>query len=81
MQERFLLANRKLEELLEVHEDYPFTINPDFVEIRRKLQQRRATKSSKDIDLVAAEAAFDDMMAYYEVVTSQGYFVLRLNFF
>jgi hypothetical protein len=38
MSQRLEEAKRKLDELLEVHEEYPFTTNPDFVDIRRKLQ-------------------------------------------
>jgi hypothetical protein len=67
MKEKLRVASSKLDELLAVHEDPPFTINHDFVDIRRKLQQKRSKKPSTDMDLVAAEAAFDDMNAYYQV--------------
>jgi hypothetical protein len=68
MAKRLETANSKLNELLEVHKDHPMTTNPDFVENRRNLQQKRSEKeSSADMDLVAAEDAFENMNAYYKV--------------
>lgn len=68
MAERLETANTKLNEILEVHKDQPMTTNPDFVENRRKLQQKRVEDEPiNDMDLVAAEEALDNMNAYYEV--------------
>ena len=62
------LAEEKLLELLEVHKDHPMTTNHEFIDNRRKLQQQRSEESlSTDMDLVAAEDAFDNMNAYYKV--------------
>ena len=62
------LAEEKLKELLEVHKDHPLTTNHDFIDNRRKLQgQRSEEEPITDMDLVAAEDAFDNMNAYYKV--------------
>lgn len=62
------LAEEKLKELLEVHKDHPMTTNHEFIDNRRKLQQQRSEESlTTDMDLVAAEDAFDNMNAYYKV--------------
>lgn len=68
MEKSLELAKEKLNELLEVHKDHPLTTNHDFVDNRRKLQQLRSEEeSSTNMDLVAAEDAFDNMNAYYKV--------------
>jgi uncharacterized Fe-S cluster-containing protein len=62
------LAEEKLKELLEVHKDHPMTTNHEFIDNRRKLQKQRSEESpTTDMDLVAAEDAFDNMNAYYKV--------------
>jgi hypothetical protein len=68
MRENKETAYNKLNELLEVHKDHPMTTNHDFVNYRRKLQKKRGEGESRgDMDLVAAEDAFDNMNAYYNV--------------
>lgn len=68
MGERLEAANSKLDELLDVHKDHPMTTNYDFVDNRRRIQQKRDEDgSTTDMDLVAAEDALDNMSAYYEV--------------
>jgi hypothetical protein len=76
MAERLEAANGKLNELLEVHKDHPMTTNHDFVENRRKIQQKRSDEeSSTDMDLVAAEEAFDNMNAYYKVRDTSNFLI------
>jgi len=72
MVERLNLAYSKLDELLEVHKDFPMTTNSDFG--RRsgasRLDARKENlviKADLDMDMVAAEEAFDNMNAYYQV--------------
>jgi hypothetical protein len=68
MEKSLELAEEKLKELLEVHKDHPLTTNHDFIDNRRKLQgQRSEEEPITDMDLVAAEDAFDNMNAYYKV--------------
>ncbi len=68
MAERLEAANGKLDELLEVHKDHPMTFNHDFVANRRNAQrQRNADEPNANMDMVAAEEAFDNMSAYYMV--------------
>jgi hypothetical protein len=98
MEEKLNLAYSKLDELLEVHKDYPMTTNSHFINhsgtarqdsskktlesmLMGRLQsgqnlsvdeitQMMSTISAKadlDMDMVAAEEAFDNMNAYYEV--------------
>ncbi|KAN0119549.1 P-loop containing nucleoside triphosphate hydrolase protein [Hyaloscypha variabilis] len=98
MEEKLNLAYSKLDELLEVHRDYPMTTNSDFITnsrasrrdsrkqdlgslLKSRLQSGQAvqadeitqiissaaTKADLDMDMVAAEEAFDNMNAYYEV--------------
>ncbi|KAE9380155.1 hypothetical protein N431DRAFT_498044 [Stipitochalara longipes BDJ] len=98
MEEKLNLAYSKLDELLEVHKDYPMTTNSHFVTtskasrqgprkenlesmLRGHLQSGQvvsvdeitqmmstiALKADLDMDMVAAEEAFDNMNAYYEV--------------
>jgi hypothetical protein len=91
MDEKLNLAYSKLDELLDVHKDYPMTTNSDFITNRRasrqdstkqdlefplksRLQSGQATQLMStaaakvdDMDMVAAEEAFDNMNAYYEV--------------
>jgi hypothetical protein len=99
MEERLNSAYSKLDELLEVHKDYPMTTNSQFInnsktprqdatktnlesltkngllpsgqnvsvdELTRLLSTMSA-KANLDMDMVAAEEAFDNMNAYYEV--------------
>jgi hypothetical protein len=66
MEEKLSLAYSKLDELLEVHKDYPMTTNSQFINNSRKTRQD-ASKPDLDMDMVAAEEAFDNMNAYYEV--------------
>lgn len=99
MEEKLNLAYSKLDELLQVHKDYPMTTNIHFIENSRARQQdngrtqpeptmRSRPKAAEhsvntdelsqtlsgmrtgvdiDMDMVAAEVAFDNMNAYYEV--------------
>jgi len=97
MEEKLNAAFDKLDELLEVHKDFPMTTNSLFMsdsrhsrdDRSRKTLQEALTKGSlqptqaisiddisrllakmtpqKDMDMVAAEEAFDNMNAYYEV--------------
>lgn len=68
MEKSLELAKEKLTELLEVHKDHPLTTNHDFIDNRRKLQQQKNEEEpGTDMDLVAAEDAFDNMNAYYKV--------------
>jgi hypothetical protein len=99
MEERLSSAYRKLDELLEVHKDYPMTTNSQFINNSKTYRQNKNTEQfnnaveeaglqpgqklsledfsrllpSKrptailDMDMVAAEEAFDNMNAYYEV--------------
>ena len=99
MEDKLTSAYAKLDELLEVHKDYPMTTNSHFVssskrprqdnsqeqledamnkallqpgqkmgiqEINRLLSAMSA-KADLDMDMIAAEEAFDNMNAYYEV--------------
>jgi hypothetical protein len=98
MEEKLDLAYSKLDELLEVHKDFPMTTNSHFINNSRRPRQdarkpnleslRSSTprygqntsideptlmlpainaKADMDMDMVAAEEAFDNMNAYYEV--------------
>ena len=103
MEEKLNLAYSKLDELLEVHKDYPMTTNSHFVNHSRGYRTPRQDSSKKtlesmlterlqsrqdvsvdeiarmmsnmttkadldmDMDMLAAEEAFDNMNAYYEV--------------
>jgi hypothetical protein len=99
MEARLDLAYSKLDELLEVHKDYPMTTNSQFINnsktprqdaIKTNLDSLTKTgllpsgqnvsvdevtrllslmspKANLDMDMVAAEEAFDNMNAYYEV--------------
>ncbi len=99
MEEKLNLAYSKLDELLEVHKDYPMTTNMQFINNSRRPRQdasksnlesilknsllksgrnvdideltlmlsTMSAKSDLDMDMVAAEDAFDNMNAYYEV--------------
>lgn len=68
MEKSLEVAEEKLNEILEVHKDHPLTTNHDFIKNRRKLQQKRSEEEPcTDMDLVAAEDAFDNMNAYYKV--------------
>jgi hypothetical protein len=98
MEEKLNLAYSKLDELLEVHKDYPMTTNYHFINASRTPRQDSSnrnleamlkgrlesgkdvsvdeiarmmatitTKADLDMDMVAAEEAFDNMNAYYEV--------------
>lgn len=92
-------AYEKLNELLEVHKDFPMTTNSQFInnsktfkqDISKEMLEEAMRKtlldptqkvtvedisrllstigpaSNLDMDLVAAEEAFDNMNAYYEV--------------
>lgn len=99
MEEKLDLAYSKLEELLEVHKDFPMTTNSHFINNSRRPRQDASkpnleslkssisrygqnmsideltlmlstmnAKSDLDMDMVAAEEAFDNMNAYYEVL-------------
>lgn len=101
MEKRLQLAYDKLDELLEVHKEYPITTNTQFItnnqasqrnknqrnledvmrqslstpgqkvnvdEISRMLSDTRL-KIDFDMDMIAAEEAFDNMNAYYEVLS------------
>jgi len=98
MEEKLNLAYSKLDELLEVHKDYPMTTNGHFINhsrtsrqdsskknlesmLRGRLQSSQdlkveeivqmmstiTTNADLDMDMVAAEEAFDNMKAYYDV--------------
>jgi hypothetical protein len=99
MEERLDLAYSKLDELLEVHRDYPMTTNSQFINNSKTTRQDTtkvnldsltkngllpsgqnvsvdeltrllsfmSPKANLDMDMVAAEEAFDNMNAYYEV--------------
>jgi hypothetical protein len=99
MEEKLSSAYDKLNELLEVHKDFPMTTNSHFIDKSKTLRQdnskdkiEEAMKSgllqpgqkvsideisrflstmapttNPDMDMVAAEEAFDNMNAYYEV--------------
>lgn len=98
MDENLNLAYSKLDDLLEVHKDYPMTTNSVFLSNSKKRRQDSSkevlesmlngrshpdkdlgideiakmmstitTKENLDMDMVAAEEAFDNMNAYYEV--------------
>ena len=101
MEEKLNLAYGKLDELLEVHKDYPMTTNNSFIQssrapredVRRRrlesmvraggiepgqdmpidertrLMSDTRAKLELDLDMVAAEDAFDNMNAYYEVLS------------
>ncbi|KAK0107867.1 hypothetical protein ONS96_003656 [Cadophora gregata f. sp. sojae] len=98
MDEKLNLAYSKLDDLLEVHKDYPMTTNSLFLSNRKNPRQDSnkkvlesmlndrsklgkpmsvdeittmlsaiTTKEDLDMDMIAAEEAFDNMNAYYEV--------------
>ncbi|OBT50117.1 hypothetical protein VE04_09543 [Pseudogymnoascus sp. 24MN13] len=98
MAQKLETAYGKLDELLEVHKEHPFTTNHHFMDNRKKLQQKDTKDEIQqklqgvvkvgqklsveditllvmnlkpevkaDMDTIAAEDAFDNMMAYYEV--------------
>lgn len=98
MAQKLETAYGKLDELLEVHKEHPFTTNHYFIDNRKKLQQKdtkdeiqkkleSVTKPGQtlsveqitnlmktmnsdvnaDMDMIAAEDAYDNMMAYYKV--------------
>jgi hypothetical protein len=99
MEEKLNFAYSKLDELLEVHKDYPMTTNGHFINKSKTPRQDNSTanlevmvkkaflqpgknvsideinrllttmnsKVDLDMDLIAAEEAFDNMNAYYEV--------------
>jgi hypothetical protein len=98
MEKKLNSAYSKLDELLEVHKDYPMTTNSHFINHSRSLRQDSSkktlesmlmgrlqsgqnlsvdeitqmmstipTEADLDMDMVAAEEAFDNMNAYYEV--------------
>ncbi|KAH8679503.1 P-loop containing nucleoside triphosphate hydrolase protein [Tricladium varicosporioides] len=98
MEEKLNFAYAKLDELLEVHKDYPMTTNSHFINHSRTPRQDSSKKTLEsmlrgrlqsgqdisvdeitqmmstittiadlDMDMVAAEEAFDNMNAYYEV--------------
>ena len=99
MEEKLNSAYGKLDELLEVHKDFPMTTNSHFVNKSKTLRQGNSEEqfeeamkgfliqpgqkigidevrrllstmtpiTNMDMDMVAAEEAFDNMNAYYEV--------------
>jgi hypothetical protein len=98
MAQKLETAYGKLDELLEVHKEHPFTTNHHFIDNRKKLQQKDTkdemqqklksisrfgqmvsvedvtllmenlnSEVKADMDTIAAEDAFDNMMAYYQV--------------
>jgi hypothetical protein len=70
MDDTLEVAKGKLNELLEIHRDHPMTFNTDFMKNRKLLQEERSEeKTPDDMDMVAAEEAFDNMNAYYQVCT------------
>ena len=111
MEENLNFAYGKLEELLEVHKDYPMTTNSVFIENSKKPRQDKrkeqfedmmqktlskpgkkldikeitrllstmGSKTHLDMDMVAAEEAFDNMNAYYEVWSSPPIYLLLTN--
>jgi len=102
MEERLTSAYGKLDELLEVHKDYPMTTNSQFIKNSKTYRQdknmeqfnqaveetglqpgqklsledfsrllpSKSLTANLDMDMVAAEEAFDNMNAYYEVSNS-----------
>jgi hypothetical protein len=100
MEEKLNSSYGKLDELLEVHKDYPMTTNSHFINnskaprqdnsnaelevlVKKALSQPASVdeitrllsamnpKADLDMDMVAAEEAFDNMNAYYDVCTVQ----------
>jgi len=99
MEEKLNSAYGKLDELLEVHKDFPMTTNSHFVNKSKTLREGNSKEkfeeamkgflmqpgqkismdevsrllstmipaTNMDMDMVAAEEAFDNMNAYYEV--------------
>jgi len=72
MEKKLDLAHSRLNELLEVHKDFPMTTNSEFVTKSRasRLDLRKEDleiKAELNMDMVAAEEALDNMNAYYEV--------------
>ncbi|KAL2062905.1 hypothetical protein VTL71DRAFT_5977 [Oculimacula yallundae] len=97
MEEKLNLAYSKLDDLLEVHKDYPMTTNSLFLSNSKSTRQDSSKKALEsmlkdrshpdkdvsvdeitkmmsaittkemDMDMAAAEEAFDNMNAYYEV--------------
>ncbi|KFY08176.1 hypothetical protein V492_06463 [Pseudogymnoascus sp. VKM F-4246] len=98
MTQKLEAAYGKLDELLEVHKEHPFTTNHYFMDNRKKLQQESTkdeiqekiktiansgqmvsvdaitnlmknldSQVNADMDMLAAEDAYDNMMAYYKV--------------
>jgi hypothetical protein len=72
MEQNLTTANQKLDELLGVHKDHPMTTNHEFSVNRDKFQKVRAEKGDSgetvaDMDRMAAEEAYDNMRAYYQV--------------
>ncbi|KFZ04293.1 hypothetical protein V502_10260 [Pseudogymnoascus sp. VKM F-4520 (FW-2644)] len=81
MAEKLDAAYGKLDELLEVYKEQPLTINHYFTDNRKKLQQRDTKDEMQrklnsianpgqmvpDMDILAAEEAYDNMTAYYKV--------------
>lgn len=96
MEEKLNLAKDKLKELLDVHNEHPFTNNERFRDNRRSYQTSRSKKiveqqlndrvshtltkgdiesllsqlvisKNDDVDMVAAEDAYNNMNAYYNV--------------
>jgi len=99
MEERLNRAYGKLDELLEVHKDYPMTTNSHFISSSKASREENmkgqfkdvmkeagieagqnvnveeitrlfstlGTQANLDMDMAAAEEAFDNMNAYYEV--------------
>lgn len=64
MEEKLNSSYGKLDELLEVHKDYPMTTNTNFID---NIKMPQKDKSKTNMDLVAAEVAFCNMNAYYDV--------------
>jgi Ca2+-binding EF-hand superfamily protein len=99
MEEKLHRAKEKLKELLDTHDEHPFTRNHYFMDNRKEIQRENTQKSIQermvtdpaksgrkvteedivrimsrssprtdtDMDLIAAEDAFDNMNAYYQV--------------
>lgn len=83
MEKRLSSAYSKLDELLEVHNDYPMTTNSHYINFHKHQNIKDAEEESdallrientKDIstvlskiDMVTAEEAFDKMNAFYDV--------------
>jgi hypothetical protein len=78
MEEKMSLAYSKLDELLEVHKDYPMTTNSQFINNSRRPRQD-ASKLDLDMDMVAAGEAFDNMNAYYEVCKTLFHYISDRN--